>query len=251
MSVLNRIKQVANQFVEETDQDFNEAQKGGGVLIPEGYAFSRLIEYIELGKHISEFDGKPKPPTLCFQLGFALFGEDYEYEDGFPRIIRTFPINLLLSEKAKAYKLFKKLNYKGNFKHFAQMLGEGFLTKIVHVENKSKVKTARIDLDGFLPPIDVVTRKPHPIPEVKDDSIYKLFLWDRPTKEDWDSLYIEGNWDNGDSKNFIQNRIMEASDYVGSPLQSIVESGSVESVSNEGASPKCEVPSFDDADIPL
>ena len=225
---LDRLKKAADQFVEETAQDFTEAQSSAVRLIPEGYAFARLVEYIELGKHAGEYDKKPIPPALMFRLGFALFpsGEDeegYSYEDGSPRIIRTFDINLSLTEKSKAFKLFKKMNFKGVYKHFAQMIGEPFLLNVIHVDKKSGGgKSARIDLEGFLPPIDVVTRKPHQIPKAPDDC-YRMFLWDRPTKEDWDSLFVEGKWDNGDSKNYVQEKILEATDFEGSPLHQLLE----------------------------
>lgn len=232
---LDRLKKAADQFVEETAQDFTEAQAGAAQLIPEGYAFARLVEYIELGKHSGEYQGKPRPPALMFKLGFALFpsGEDtegYSYEDGSPKIIRTFDINLSLTEKSKAFKLFKKMNFKGVHKHFAQMIGEPFLLNVVHVDKASGGgKAARIDLEGFLPPIDVVTRKPHPIPKAPD-YCYRMFLWDRPTKEDWDSLFVEGKWDNGDSKNFLQEKILEATDFEGSPLHQLLYGGNKKKV---------------------
>ena len=50
-----------------------------------------------------------------------------------------------------------------------------------------------------------------------------MFLWDRPTKEDWDSLFVEGKWDNGDSKNYVQEKILEATDFEGSPLHQLLE----------------------------
>ena len=123
--------------------------------------------------------------------------------------------------------MFKALNWKGTAKSFAQLLGDTFLVKIKQVpKSKTDPKiVSRIDLDGFLPPLDPVTRQPYPIAEAPDD-MYRLFLWSRPTKEAWDSLYIEGEYE-GKSKNRIQEQILAALDFQGSPLQQLLMASGV------------------------
>lgn len=224
MSKLEQIKALAAQAA-ATGPDMNEAQKGGGGarLLPEGYAFGRFVEYIELGKHAQEFQGKAKEPALEVQIAFALWGQGYQNDDGTPYILRPFQFAVSRNEKAKAFKLFKALNWQGTAKHFAELLGQAFLVKIVH-EAKSKTDAtlvSRIDFAGFLPPLDPVTKAPYPIPEAADD-LYQLFLWDYPTKEGWDALYVEGKWDDGKSKNRVQETIMSALDFAGSPLQQLL-----------------------------
>lgn len=214
---------LANQAA-ETAADMNEAVKGGGGrLLPEGYAFGRLIEYIELGKHPQEFGGVAKEPALEVQLAFALWGQGYQNEDGTPYILRPFRFAVSRNEKAKAFKLFKALNWKGTAKTFAQLLGETYLVKIV---NAAKSKTdatlvSRIDFNGFLPPLDPVTRAPYSIQDVGPGD-YRLFLWDHPNKTCWDSLYVEGKFDDGGSKNRNQEYILEAVDFAGSPLEQLL-----------------------------
>ena len=79
-----------------------------------------------------------------------------------------------------------------------------------------------IDLEGFLPPFDPVTKQPYAIPAASDE-LFKLFLWERPTKECWDSLYIDGtNETTGKSKNFIQNKCLSAKNFPGSPLEAML-----------------------------
>ena len=221
---LTALQALAAQDVAESGIDLNEAVKGGGGgrLLPEGYAFGRLVEYIEFGNQPQEFQGQAKAPALEFTLGFALTGQGYQNDDGTQYIVRTYNTALSRNEKSRAFKMFKALNWKGTAKSFAQLLGETFLVKIKQVpKSKTDPKiVSRIDLDGFLPPLDPVTRQPYPVAEAPDD-MYRLFLWSRPTKEAWDSLYIEGEYE-GKSKNRIQEQILAALDFQGSPLQQLL-----------------------------
>jgi hypothetical protein len=52
-----------------------------------------------------------------------------------------------------------------------------------------------------------------------------MFLWDYPSKEAWDSLFIEGTWDDGKSKNMLQELCMSATNFDGSPLQQMLMGG--------------------------
>lgn len=223
---MSQFLQQAQALIEEASQykdNMNEAQKGGGGrFLPEGYAIGRLCEYIEFGNQPQEYEGKAKEPAAEFRLGFALVGKGYENDDGTPYVVRTFNIAESRNDKAKAFKLFKKLNWDGTKKNFAQLLGQHFLVKIVHVENKTtKKKSSRIDLDGFLPPMDQLSKSPYPVPELPEE-LWKLFLWDRPTMAGWDSLKIEGEKDDGGSKNYIQEQILAALNFDGSPLQQLL-----------------------------
>lgn len=224
MSNLSTLLNQANAAA-ETSADMNEAVKGGGGggrLIPEGYAFGRIVEYVELGLHREEFNGKQLDAALLFQIGFALYGEGYQNEDGSPYIIRPFSIRMSRNDNSKSYKLFGNLNWKRDKTHFAQLLGSAVLVKIVHVKKKQGDGViARVDLEGFLPPLDPVTKAPYAIPEPAD-SLYRLFLWNNPTKEGWDSIFIGGTWDDGKSKNTLQEKCMLSLDFEGSALQQLL-----------------------------
>lgn len=227
---LAALQALAAQDVAESGIDMNEAVKGGGGarLLPEGYAMARIVEYIEYGNQPQEYMGVAKEAALEFTMGFALYGQGYQNDDGTPYVLRTYSTALSRNEKARAFKLFKALNWKGTAKGFAQLLGDGILVKIKH-QAKSKTDAtvvSRIDFEGFLPPFDALSKQPYPIPEASDD-LYRMFLWNTPTKEAWDSLFIEGMWEAKDgkpaeSKNRIQEAILGALDYQGSPLQQLL-----------------------------
>jgi hypothetical protein len=249
---LEELRALAEQEAAESAVDMNVAVSGGGGrLLPEGYAFGQVVEYIEFGMQPQEFGGKAKAPAIEYTMGFALWGQTANgetYHDaatGAPYIIRTYNQAIGQNEKSGAFKLFKALNWKGNKKNFAQFIGEKFLVKIVH---KAKSKTdativSRIDPTGFLPPLDPVTRQPYAIPDAADD-VYRMFIWGRPTKAAWDSLYVEGTYDAKDgkpaqSKNRIQETILAALDFQGSPLQQLLLNNGVTSLP---ASPVAALP---------
>lgn len=225
--ILAQLQAEAAAAQAESGIDLNEIVKGGGGgrLLPAGYAFARLVEYIEFGQQPQEYQGKAKDPALEFSLGFALWGAGYQNDDGTPYIIRTFNTAQSQNEKSRCHKLFKSMNYKQTAKSFPQMLGEAFLLKIKHVPKDKNApqgqQVSRVDEAGFLPPNDPVTGVPYAIP-VAPDALYKMFLWNRPTKAAWDALYIEGKYDDGNSKNKVQDLILKALDFNGSPLHQLL-----------------------------
>jgi hypothetical protein len=240
---LQALLALANDAAETYVIDMSETSTGGGArrLFKPGYAFGRFCRYIEFGKQPQEYNGKPKDPALEFRLGFAIWGdanpsdprpqaerpEDFYHNlDGSPSFMGTWDMALGNNEKAKAKISFDKMNYKGTAKHFAQMLGEGFLLKIDLIDvaakpNKPAHQRNQLDLKGTLPPFDLISRAPYPIPVAPDDA-YQLFLWNRPTIEGWDALKIEGTNDQGKSKNFLQDKILSAVDFIGSPLETLL-----------------------------
>lgn len=224
MTTMNPFAQQINDAAEVL-KDMTEVQKGGGgsKLWPEGWALVRLTEYVELGDRAVEFNGEMKAPAPHFYLGFQMYNEGYRFDDGKPGRINTFDLSQSTNEKAKAFKLFKRMNIKGTAKSFAQMLGEVFMVQIKHYKSKAADAKPRaiIDLDTFTAAIDPMSKQPYAC-EVAPVEAYKLFLWNFPTKEQWDSLHIEGTNDKGESKNWLQNKIMEAANFPSSPLETML-----------------------------
>lgn len=236
-SILQQLRDQA-ALAAQTGPNMTEAQKGGGGarLLPEGYAFAQLVEYVEYGSQPQMFEGVAKEPAQEFCLGFALSGVapdptdptktiPYSNTDGTPYLLRTWSMAMSRNDKAKAFLLFKAMNWKGTATHFGQLLGEKFLVKIVTVTGKAQGSKPRssIDLKSVLPPLDVVSRMPYPIAE-SPDSMYRAFFWEHPTLEAWNALKIEGEYEAKDgkpaeSKNYIQNDILSALDFEGSALQ--------------------------------
>ncbi len=227
-TVLDRI-QAAAAAAAATSVDMNEAVSGGGGrLIPAGAYVGRLCEYVDLGLQPQEYQGKAKDPAPNIRLGAALFYSDPENPtEPAPYVLRSSDMSISRNEKAGTFKAFAALNVKRdpNIKHFAQFLGQAF---IFHVEIRKAKASGReynvIVWDKTGPAIDALSKQPYDVPQL-DDSFYRVFLWDHPTKEDWDALFIEGQNQEGKSKNFIQETILGALDYQGSALQLLLEGG--------------------------
>lgn len=225
--------------------DMSQAKKAESFLFPEGAAIGRFVEYIEFGMQPQEFQGKAKPAKMNIRLGFALYGEGYAKEDGTPRVISSFDFPLDNSEKSKAYTIFSRMNAKKLYKNFGQMIGDLFIVNIKHKVDSKGIVRANLDLSAIGPAIDPMTRKPYQMPDAPDN-LYRVFLWNNPTPEMWESLYIEGNKDDGSTKNFLQEKCLNALDYQGSKLQEMLE-GPMPSLEQNPYEPT----PFDDDDIPL
>lgn len=220
MSNLNSLINLANEAADASGVDMSETSTGGGGrrILPEGYALGRFVRYMELGKHAQEYNGEKKAPALQVRLGFALWGDGYQSEDGKPTFLNTFDISISNNEKAKAKIAFDRMNYKGTAKGFAQLLGQAYVVPVVIKKSKAGKERNEVDFKNILPPFDPVSKQPYPVPEA-DDELYQLFLWSKPTQETWDSIFIEGQFEDGRSKNFLQEQCLKATDFEGSALQ--------------------------------
>ena len=257
---IDAAQEVLNPFAQQIDaaqevlKDMTEVQKGGGgKLWPEGWALVRLVEYVELGDRAVEFNGEMKAPSPHFYLGFQMYNAGYRFDDGKPGRINTFDLSQSTNEKAKAFKLFKRMNIKGTAKSFANLLGETFMVQVKHYKGKAADAKPRaiLDLDTFTAAIDPMSKQPYPC-EAAPMEAYKLFLWNFPTKEQWESLFIEGTTDKGDSKNWLQNKIMEAKNFPSSPLEMMLFGSAMPAMVAPVAAPSA--PLVDDcpfeADVP-
>jgi hypothetical protein len=230
-------------------EDHNVAQTGGGDFqpFPEGPVRLRLFAYIETGEHDGEFNGKAKviqPVHLGFEISGPKIKEVLgDREDGQPYTI-WLELNKSLSDKSGFYKLFKAMNYEGDAKVFADMLGRDFLGTIVHQKSKkdpNKVYAVLKKPDGgftISPPwFDnpaTGDRTMCPAPELR--SAMQCFLWNYADKAQWDSIFIDGEWEakpaedgrparEAKSKNRWQIKIKEAKNFRGSLAQDLVLDG--------------------------
>lgn len=213
---LEQIKALA-AAARETATDMTEVQKGGKArLLPEGYSLAYITGYIELGMQPQTYEGKAKNPAPEFVLRFSLLDEGYCNEDGTPYSVETFSIAESRNEKAKAFKLFKLLNWQNQHKCWIDLIGELIMVKIEHYKGgpDKKETKSRVALDGFLPPLDPRSKKPYdaaPLPE--EDLV--VFLWDYPTLENWDSL-----------RDFHKQDALKALNFPGSELEGLlIENG--------------------------
>lgn len=213
-----------------------EAQKGGGDYTPppEGACFLRLVGYVEIGKHRSTWQGNVKIKDKV-HLVFELSGKNYpptETDNGPVPARITVKETLSLSEKANFFKLFNAMrNGREDITHMAQMLGEGFIGRVYHStfqgRDGKEVTIARLRNDAgysIRPPYredpetgeSVKVRVPDAISQLR------LFVWDLADKDMWDSLFIDGEYDDGRTKNVFQAAILEAENFEGSPIHQVL-----------------------------
>lgn len=210
---------------------------------PEGLTTARLVGYVEMGKVPNMYEGKEKGTQLKGKLIFELNGPKHirEADDGTKSTSLYYEdIGIKTGEKASFRKLFMKMrNGRESITNMAQMLGEPFLIRITHSKGKgdkadvtyANIRNAEGEW-GVQPPMieDPVTGDVRMIPVPEVTQPYRLLLWSNPSKEQWDSLYVDGTYTktvNGVekevSKNWLQNAIMkEALDFSTSPLHDIL-----------------------------
>lgn len=250
----------------EVGPDMNEAKAGGGgdwTPPAAGAVRLRLISYIELGIHDDEWNGQTRKKEKV-ALQFELSGPKHpprEFDGKKVPDILTLTMNKSLSEKAGFFKLFKRLNHTGEYKHFAQLLGKPFKGIIHHVEkgegDKKKVYANLFDDAGYtIAPAFYEAMDPEtgdlrslPLPVDEPLSPLRCFIWDAPAqlKEMWDSLFIDGRYDDkkddkgnvvkeGKSKNHWQNTIKAASNFSGSAIHELLFAGGEPDLSAGAAS---------------
>lgn len=233
--------------VESEDQ--TQTQAFADFAPPEaGKTVARFIEYIELGKQPRKaFQGKAKAPADSVRITFELLSpkhiKEVTNEAGAKIKVAeriSFNVPKLFSDKAKYKKLFNKMNRgRANITHMTQMLGEAFILDIVHNtsgegENK-KVYANITDSEGaytIAAPYmeDPLTGNKQEVPVPPAISPIRIFLWNNPTKETWDSLFIDGTrsvkTDGGQekevSKNWLQETILKATNVGGSRLEQLL-----------------------------
>lgn len=256
---LNKLKEQA--AATGTDHTKMNQGGGGGDYTPPaaGPVLLRFVGYVELGEREDEFQGKKKTKRPVI-LTFECFGKNYPPREG--QNGEKWPItiemeeNLSFSDRSNWPKLFAKLNYAGTATHPVQLLGEAFRATIYHKkwprkgEDRSKPET----WTG----VDAVLRNPQdgsysfsaPQREVYDEETgevtgvaqikvpvhtvpVKAFLWNNPDMEQWESIYIDGEWPErkdkdgkviapAKSKNKWQMAIRAAKNYPGSPINHLL-----------------------------
>ena len=231
-SVLQNIQNLAAKAAEVASVNMAETGTGGGaerIVLEPGNYLARLVEYIEKGSQKNTFDTSKPARPIC-RMGFAVFPFE-ETEGGgrkvseTPVFVRTSDLTISNHEKSGLKKMYNRMNYKNDATktHVAMFLGEAFLIGIGKRQNAAKTNFYNtIDTNDIKPAIDPMSAQPYAVPQV-DDKVYSVFLWDYPTQETWDSLFIDGTRDDGTSRNFIQEEILGAENYEGSALQQLLE----------------------------
>lgn len=254
MAANNKYRNKIDQYVEETGEDQSEEKVGGTFTpTPEGKGTARLVGYVELGDHFVKYKGEDKDyPEARVRLTFELSGKNFpprETEDGDRPWLHNETLSISASTRSKFFKLFNILNdaHGNQYKHMAQMaadnvemnfevrhnvVGEGkekrTFVNVWHGGNWLIGAPEREDEDGE------IIRKA--VPEAISDT--RIFLFNRPDIDDWNALYIEGQRDDGSSKNWLQELILNSQNYPGSALESLLNDLPDVPVGNDDDSPK-------------
>lgn len=217
--------------------EFNLPEAGPGV--------ARFVEYIECGQQPRKaYKGKEKKPADLVILKFDLLSPQKnirEHEGTTYCDTMTVRLNKLLDGKAGFKKLFNTMaRGRENIKHMAQMLGEAFIVNVIHSESgegdKKRTYANLRDENGTWhvnAPVIVDalagTQQDISAQVMPPLSPIRIFLWDDPNQECWDSLFIDGTYtkkvdgvETEVSKNWIQSLIVGAVNFPGSPLEAML-----------------------------
>ena len=259
MSNVDKYKAMAAK-AKELGVDMTKTVAGGTAEVtPAGPCFLRFTDYIELGKQKGTFKGAPtvKPKVL---IGFEVSGPKHPPKefDG-KKVPHKVWIedNFSLNEKANFVKLFSTMNYSKTATHILDLLGDGYKGEIIHrkyakrgepkddaskwtgvavelINKQTKTFTVapprreKIDEETGLGTGEFIALN---IPPIMDK--VRAFLWDFSDLEDWNNLFIEGEYEErkdkdgkvthpAQSKNVVQNKIKGAVNFVGSPIYELI-----------------------------
>ena len=209
--------------LKDTGRNMHEATAGGGT-IPAGKGMMRLVGAVEIGKQKKIYNGAVKF-TKQIMLTWELSGKKWPEDNG-RNMTRSQRYTNSDSSKAELHKMFLEMDPHQEYTHIAQLLNEVFIGEIVHKKSKSSDKVFA-NVSGIAYPIqeDPATGEELDYRQAAAPRTGKLmgFVWDFPTLEDWDNLYIEGKYDDGGSRNVLQQSIRAADDFEGSPIWDLLQ----------------------------
>lgn len=236
LSAFERAKQLAEENA-KTVHNMHETTSGGSserVVLPDGEYYGYLCEYIDLGKHEDVYKGESKGVFDTFRGGVALFyypsdldetlepSEDEKLEY---TVVPIFDTPIKTGDRSAAVKIFKGLNVSNDtsITSIPQFLG---VPRRFRVESRISQTTKK--------PYNVINyaatgparegRRAVELPDV-DERDVRVFFWNSPTIEDWNSLEIEvRKRDDGTfTENFIQEAIASALNFAGSPIDLLLQ----------------------------
>ena len=237
---LTKIRQLGNEAA-KTGPDLNNQSAGGDFKPPaEGATRLRFVGYVETGEHttVSKQWGDKTKGRAHFT--FELSGPKHppkKLDDGrlIPETI-SFKLAVGQNKKNDYSKLFKLMvaDYPGR-KNFVQLLGEGFRGVVVHRKFKRRDGSDGVAAElkgeaGFtISGVSYEDPESGEARKVKVDeplSKIKAFLWDYADVDQWDSIFVDGTYDDGNTKNKLQEEIKQAENLSGSAIEAaLIEAG--------------------------
>jgi len=237
---ISKIKALAAEAA-KTGPDLNKQTAGGDFKPPAaGQTRLRFTSYIETGVHTTrsaQWGDKTKGRA---HFTFELSGPKHppkKLEDGrlIPETI-SFKLATGQHKKNDYSKLFKIMaaDYPG-VKNFAQLLGEAFRGEVVHRSYKKRDGSDGVAAElkneaGFtIKGVSYEDPETGEARKVKVDepiSPIRVFLWDYADLDQWDSIFIDGTFDDGNTKNKLQEEIKVAENLGGSAIEeALTEAG--------------------------
>ena len=226
----------------------------------------RYVGYFEGGDQKRTFKGEVKS-VPCVRHVFELVGKKHPpitTDAGIIPVRMTVEVTRSQDPRSANFGLFQRMNYKGEHKHFVQMLGQAFRGNVVHREGSS-VTFADLDVKSIgSPTAEVVgddgevTLKQLAVGPALTEP--KAFLWNHSDLEDWDALYIPGEYperkrEDGTviparSKNVLQAWIMGAANFEDSPIDVQLKARATTAAPDEGESgATLSADDYDDDDL--
>ena len=207
-----------------TKQQATETKKRD---IIEGKVMLRFSGYVEVGKHKQTYMGQESVKDKVWLI-FEVFGKNYPLENGQPLRV-TVKENYSLHEKANFKKLFIMMrNNDSEIKHMSQLLGKPFIANLYKYEMNGKTYPTLKGKEGYkIGPAVIEDPETGDLKEVRVPEMVgpvRRFIWALPDKNDWDGLFIDGQYSDGNSKNIFQNTISSALNYDNSYVQTTIES---------------------------
>ena len=251
-----------DSFLEELAEVEDQSKESAFVKeLPEaGLCHLRFVGYVELGKHYSMFKGvQKKNPDREVKLTFEIVSPKHTKGKEYPITISLNTLSISTNAKSKYHKLFKAMAMGDeSIKHLAQCLGKAYCGKIFHASYKNKkgeeVTFATLqnpDTKEFaiFPPVaeDYETGETRKVNVAPAKSEIICFVWNKPLLKMWNAIHIEGTTDDGRSKNWMQERCLEAVDFKGSPLQAML---TLYNMPTEVEKPEDNAPAPDAEDAP-
>ena len=270
---------IAQAAKESLDMNEKSTGGGGATPPVAGTCLATLIGVVELGRRLKKgHKGAPDKKVRKARLTFELAGGTNPHtqnEDKTASFAKRVNVNVWLPEpgrqphaKSAVYKLMSKLNYAKDdaIRILAQCIGKHYKV-VVSVEEFTN-DAGEVIKYGSLGGAEEGYRISPPQNDITDDDGMptgqvrliaapevigetRVFLWDYANKAMWDALFIEGEYEATEaadgkpakpakSKNIIQEELMQALDWVGSPMQTILaaggelETGEIETVREQG-----------------
>lgn len=221
---MSSISDRVNRGVAATGRNMHET-KDNAPLIAAGTAYGRLIGVVEIGEQNETYQGNPVVKNKVM-LTFELSGAKWPEMNGM-RPTRSIQFTNSDSGRAQLHKLMKKLDPEGKYNHIAQMLDQVFFVEIRHETSKRDPQRVFVRLGEISLPVmeDPSTGVNVNLADKAAPRLARLmvFFWDAPTLEDWDDLYLSGEYEKGRTKNIFQHAIRTAVNFEGSPIWNMLE----------------------------